>query len=162
MLFVLLPCVPQHHSIPDQLFPVATRRRSLVSCSSGLCCHRPVPVWSRPCCLSPLPPDTVTHDHEDGVVEFHWKRHRLFNHTACLVLYQLCMEVRNGRDLGNPGSAWHTHAGHRWRWVCVSGHPFGRSSRLEHPHSLSRKQKSNTQIVERTRRWSQKLREARD
>ncbi|KAI5757530.1 TOP3A [Gulo gulo luscus] len=34
----------------------------------------------------------VTHDHRDGVVEFNWKRHRLFNHTACLVLYQLCME----------------------------------------------------------------------
>ncbi|XP_005402336.1 PREDICTED: DNA topoisomerase 3-alpha isoform X2 [Chinchilla lanigera] len=34
----------------------------------------------------------VTHDHEDGVVDFNWKRHRLFNHTACLVLYQLCME----------------------------------------------------------------------
>nr|KAF6274313.1 DNA topoisomerase III alpha [Myotis myotis] len=34
----------------------------------------------------------VTHDHRDGVVEFSWKRHRLFNHTACLVLYQLCME----------------------------------------------------------------------
>ncbi|XP_016051963.1 PREDICTED: DNA topoisomerase 3-alpha isoform X2 [Miniopterus natalensis] len=34
----------------------------------------------------------VTHDHRDGIVEFSWKRHRLFNHTACLVLYQLCME----------------------------------------------------------------------
>ncbi|XP_031790201.1 DNA topoisomerase 3-alpha [Piliocolobus tephrosceles] len=34
----------------------------------------------------------VTHDHKDGIVEFNWKRHRLFNHTACLVLYQLCME----------------------------------------------------------------------
>lgn len=34
----------------------------------------------------------VTHNHEDGIVEFNWKRHRLFNHTACLVLYQLCME----------------------------------------------------------------------
>uniref|UniRef100_A0A8D2BB90 DNA topoisomerase n=1 Tax=Sciurus vulgaris TaxID=55149 RepID=A0A8D2BB90_SCIVU len=34
----------------------------------------------------------VTHDHKDGTVEFNWKRHRLFNHTACLVLYQLCME----------------------------------------------------------------------
>nr|XP_025719870.1 DNA topoisomerase 3-alpha [Callorhinus ursinus] len=34
----------------------------------------------------------VTHDHTDGVVDFNWKRHRLFNHTACLVLYQLCME----------------------------------------------------------------------
>ncbi|ELV14017.1 DNA topoisomerase 3-alpha [Tupaia chinensis] len=34
----------------------------------------------------------VNHDHEDGIVEFNWKRHRLFNHTACLVLYHLCME----------------------------------------------------------------------
>ncbi|EAW55646.1 DNA topoisomerase III alpha [Homo sapiens] len=34
----------------------------------------------------------VTHDHKDGIVEFNWKRHRLFNHTACLVLYQLCVE----------------------------------------------------------------------
>lgn len=45
---------------------------------------------SRPSCVPP----TVTHDHRDGAVEFSWKRHRLFNHTACLVLYQLCMEVR--------------------------------------------------------------------
>ncbi|XP_026635866.1 DNA topoisomerase 3-alpha [Microtus ochrogaster] len=36
--------------------------------------------------------DTVTHDHKDGTVEFNWKRYRLFNHTACLVIYQLCME----------------------------------------------------------------------
>lgn len=34
----------------------------------------------------------VTHDHEDGIVDFGWKRNRLFNHTACLVLYQMCME----------------------------------------------------------------------
>ncbi|NXA04200.1 TOP3A topoisomerase, partial [Sapayoa aenigma] len=34
----------------------------------------------------------VTHDHEDGNVVFNWKRNRLFNHTACLVLYQMCME----------------------------------------------------------------------
>ncbi|KAK2111038.1 DNA topoisomerase 3-alpha [Saguinus oedipus] len=45
----------------------------------------------------------VTHDHKDGIVEFSWKRHRLFNHTACLVLYQLCMELQaalNGHSLG--------------------------------------------------------------
>lgn len=36
---------------------------------------------------------TVTHDHEDGSVVFNWKRNRLFSHTACLVLYQMCMEV---------------------------------------------------------------------
>lgn len=41
----------------------------------------------------PPRPPAVTHDHRDGVVEFSWKRHRLFSHTACLVLYQLCMEV---------------------------------------------------------------------
>ncbi|NXO01935.1 TOP3A topoisomerase, partial [Rhinopomastus cyanomelas] len=34
----------------------------------------------------------VTHDHEDGNVVFSWKRNRLFNHTACLVLYHMCME----------------------------------------------------------------------
>ncbi|XP_029432031.1 DNA topoisomerase 3-alpha [Rhinatrema bivittatum] len=34
----------------------------------------------------------VTHENEDGVVEFSWKRYRLFHHTACLVLYQICME----------------------------------------------------------------------
>nr|XP_060642771.1 DNA topoisomerase 3-alpha isoform X1 [Anolis sagrei ordinatus] len=34
----------------------------------------------------------VTHDHEEGTVDFSWKRNRLFNHTACLVLYQMCME----------------------------------------------------------------------
>ncbi|XP_059835657.1 DNA topoisomerase 3-alpha [Hypanus sabinus] len=34
----------------------------------------------------------VTHENDDGNVEFNWKRHRLFNHTACLVLYQICME----------------------------------------------------------------------
>ncbi|KFQ18375.1 DNA topoisomerase 3-alpha, partial [Merops nubicus] len=34
----------------------------------------------------------VTHDQEDGNVVFNWKRNRLFNHTACLVLYQMCME----------------------------------------------------------------------
>ncbi|NXF88234.1 TOP3A topoisomerase, partial [Eubucco bourcierii] len=34
----------------------------------------------------------VTHDQEDCSVVFNWKRNRLFNHTACLVLYQMCME----------------------------------------------------------------------
>lgn len=33
----------------------------------------------------------VTPDHRDGI-EFNWIRHHLFNHMACLVLYQLCME----------------------------------------------------------------------
>ncbi|XP_034055116.1 DNA topoisomerase 3-alpha isoform X2 [Gymnodraco acuticeps] len=34
----------------------------------------------------------VLHDVEDESVEFSWKRNRLFHHTACLVLYQICME----------------------------------------------------------------------
>ncbi|XP_060116558.1 LOW QUALITY PROTEIN: DNA topoisomerase 3-alpha [Heteronotia binoei] len=34
----------------------------------------------------------VTHDYEGGTVDFNWKRNRLFNHTACLILYQICME----------------------------------------------------------------------
>ncbi|XP_077591384.1 DNA topoisomerase 3-alpha [Stigmatopora nigra] len=34
----------------------------------------------------------VFHEVEEDTVEFGWKRYRLFNHTACLVLYQICME----------------------------------------------------------------------
>lgn len=34
----------------------------------------------------------VIHEVEEDTVEFSWKRNRLFNHTACLVLYQICME----------------------------------------------------------------------
>ncbi|GAA6215596.1 DNA topoisomerase 3-alpha [Lates japonicus] len=34
----------------------------------------------------------VLHEVEEDSVEFSWKRNRLFNHTACLVLYQICME----------------------------------------------------------------------
>uniref|UniRef100_A0A665TQN7 DNA topoisomerase n=1 Tax=Echeneis naucrates TaxID=173247 RepID=A0A665TQN7_ECHNA len=34
----------------------------------------------------------VLHEVEEDAVEFSWKRNRLFNHTACLVLYQICME----------------------------------------------------------------------
>lgn len=45
-------------------------------------------------CNSDLVFNTVTHDHEEGNVVFNWKRNRLFNHTACLVLYHMCMEVR--------------------------------------------------------------------
>lgn len=36
---------------------------------------------------------SVVHEVEEDMVEFSWKRNRLFNHTACLVLYQICMEV---------------------------------------------------------------------
>lgn len=35
----------------------------------------------------------VLHEVDEDTVEFSWKRNRLFNHTACLVLYQICMEV---------------------------------------------------------------------
>ncbi|NXD62193.1 TOP3A topoisomerase, partial [Eolophus roseicapillus] len=51
----------------------------------------------------------VTHDHEDGSVVFNWKRNRLFNHTACLVLYQMCMEdpVATVVEVGSkPKSKW--------------------------------------------------------
>uniref|UniRef100_A0A3Q2R064 DNA topoisomerase n=1 Tax=Fundulus heteroclitus TaxID=8078 RepID=A0A3Q2R064_FUNHE len=34
----------------------------------------------------------VLHEVEEDRVEFSWKRNRLFHHTACLVLYQICME----------------------------------------------------------------------
>ncbi|XP_054616121.1 DNA topoisomerase 3-alpha isoform X2 [Dunckerocampus dactyliophorus] len=34
----------------------------------------------------------VVHEVEEETVEFGWERNRLFNHTACLVLYQICME----------------------------------------------------------------------
>uniref|UniRef100_A0A674ELQ5 DNA topoisomerase n=1 Tax=Salmo trutta TaxID=8032 RepID=A0A674ELQ5_SALTR len=34
----------------------------------------------------------VLHEVEEDSVEFSWKRNRLFNHTACLVVYQICME----------------------------------------------------------------------
>ncbi|XP_053194618.1 DNA topoisomerase 3-alpha isoform X1 [Scomber japonicus] len=34
----------------------------------------------------------VMHEVEEDIVEFSWLRNRLFNHTACLVLYQICME----------------------------------------------------------------------
>ncbi|XP_060946009.1 DNA topoisomerase 3-alpha [Limanda limanda] len=34
----------------------------------------------------------VLHEVEEDTVEFNWKRNRLFHHTACLVLYQICME----------------------------------------------------------------------
>ncbi|KFQ53766.1 DNA topoisomerase 3-alpha, partial [Nestor notabilis] len=51
----------------------------------------------------------VTHDHEDDSVVFNWKRNRLFNHTACLVLYQMCMEdpVATVVEVGSkPKSKW--------------------------------------------------------
>ena len=39
---------------------------------------------------------SVLHEKEEEKVEFSWKRNRLYNHTACLVLYQICMEVGVG------------------------------------------------------------------
>lgn len=55
----------------------------------------------------------VTHNHRDGTVEFNWKRHRLFNHTACLVLYQLCMEDPRATVVdvrSKPKSKWRPQA----------------------------------------------------
>lgn len=37
---------------------------------------------------------SVLHEVGEDIVEFSWKRNRLFHHTACLVLYQICMEVQ--------------------------------------------------------------------
>ncbi|KAF8770110.1 DNA topoisomerase 3-alpha like protein [Argiope bruennichi] len=34
----------------------------------------------------------VTHKREDVTTDFSWKRGRLFDHSACLALYQLCLE----------------------------------------------------------------------
>ncbi|XP_020670289.3 DNA topoisomerase 3-alpha [Pogona vitticeps] len=51
----------------------------------------------------------VTHEHEEGTVDFGWKRNRLFNHTACLVLYHMCMEdpVATVVEVGSrPKSKW--------------------------------------------------------
>ncbi|XP_035205425.1 DNA topoisomerase 3-alpha-like, partial [Stegodyphus dumicola] len=39
----------------------------------------------------------VTHKKDDTVTEFSWKRGRLFDHTACLVLYQMCLEEPTAR-----------------------------------------------------------------
>ncbi|KAG8194684.1 hypothetical protein JTE90_027999 [Oedothorax gibbosus] len=39
----------------------------------------------------------VTHKKEDTLTEFTWKRGRLFDHTACLVLYQVCLEAPTAR-----------------------------------------------------------------
>ncbi|XP_058851749.1 DNA topoisomerase 3-alpha isoform X1 [Acipenser ruthenus] len=51
----------------------------------------------------------VTHEMEDCEVDFGWKRNRLFHHTACLVLYQMCMEnpVATVIDVSSkPKSKW--------------------------------------------------------
>ncbi|CAM4518993.1 DNA topoisomerase 3-alpha isoform X1 [Lepidochelys kempii] len=51
----------------------------------------------------------VAHEHEDSMVDFNWKRNRLFNHTACLVLYHMCMEdpVATVVEIGSkPKSKW--------------------------------------------------------
>uniref|UniRef100_A0A8C1ZDN9 DNA topoisomerase n=1 Tax=Cyprinus carpio TaxID=7962 RepID=A0A8C1ZDN9_CYPCA len=52
----------------------------------------------------------VVHEpNEEESVEFSWKRHRLFNHTACLVLYQMCMEDPMAKVISvtsKPKSKW--------------------------------------------------------
>ncbi|CAI8054414.1 DNA topoisomerase 3-alpha [Geodia barretti] len=35
----------------------------------------------------------VVHETTEGRVEFNWKRVRVFNHTVCLILYQMCLEA---------------------------------------------------------------------
>ena len=34
----------------------------------------------------------VTHQNDDGKVDFNWARHRLFDHSACLTLFEHCTE----------------------------------------------------------------------
>ncbi|XP_070580775.1 DNA topoisomerase 3-alpha-like [Ptychodera flava] len=51
----------------------------------------------------------VTHTTDEGSVDFNWKRHRLFDHTACLVFYQICMENPTARVIEvktKPKSRW--------------------------------------------------------
>ncbi|XP_069501793.1 DNA topoisomerase 3-alpha isoform X2 [Ambystoma mexicanum] len=51
----------------------------------------------------------VTHFCQDLTVDFSWKRNRLFHHTPCLVLYQICMEdpVATVKEVGSkPKSKW--------------------------------------------------------
>ncbi|XP_078691459.1 DNA topoisomerase 3-alpha-like isoform X1 [Branchiostoma floridae x Branchiostoma belcheri] len=51
----------------------------------------------------------VSHETEDGRVDFNWKRNRLFSHTACLVLYQIVMENPLARVVSvnsRPKSKW--------------------------------------------------------
>ncbi|NWJ08096.1 TOP3A topoisomerase, partial [Crypturellus undulatus] len=51
----------------------------------------------------------VTHEYEDNTVVFNWKRNRLFNHTACLVLYHMCMEnpvATVAEVISKPKSKW--------------------------------------------------------
>ncbi|TSK31307.1 DNA topoisomerase 3-alpha [Bagarius yarrelli] len=52
----------------------------------------------------------VVHEpNEEESVEFSWKRHRLFNHAACLVIYHMCMEDPVARVMSvtsKPKSKW--------------------------------------------------------
>lgn len=51
----------------------------------------------------------MTHETQDDKVEFSWKRVRVFNHTVCLILYQICLETPTARVLGTqsrPRSKW--------------------------------------------------------
>lgn len=51
----------------------------------------------------------VTHKKEETVTEFSWKRGRLFDHTACLALYQMCLEDPLARVVdvrSRPKSKW--------------------------------------------------------
>lgn len=46
------------------------------------------PLKSIPCLLSP----SVSHAWEEGVVDFAWRRVRLFDENACLVLFEACQD----------------------------------------------------------------------
>uniref|UniRef100_UPI00358E05CE DNA topoisomerase 3-alpha n=1 Tax=Myxine glutinosa TaxID=7769 RepID=UPI00358E05CE len=55
----------------------------------------------------------VTHNAQDETVEFVWKRKRLFHHTACLILYQICLENPTAKVLSvtsKPKSKWRPQA----------------------------------------------------
>ena len=34
----------------------------------------------------------VTHERDNQLTEFSWKRNRVFHHTVCLILYNICLE----------------------------------------------------------------------
>ena len=56
---------------------------------------------------------SVSLETEDGVTEFNWKRQRLFDHLACLVLYQHCLDEPEAKvtDVkSKPKTKWRPNA----------------------------------------------------
>jgi DNA topoisomerase-3 len=47
----------------------------------------------------------VSHEKDNQLTEFAWKRNRLFHHTACLILYQMCLENPLARVISVQGRA---------------------------------------------------------